>query len=278
VQFDFAESPEFRRLLADDPSADLTRIALEIARDAYPALDERRYLEKIAALADRARDRCAPGTRLRPLLGHINWVMFVEEQFRGDTEQYYDPRNSYLNQVLDRRAGIPITLAIIYRAIAQRIGLEMSGVNLPAHFMLRAGQGAEAVFVDAFHGGQLLDRHGCEQRVAEVTGQAVSLPGSAFAPCTIATIVARMLRNLKGTYLREHNYVAALPVLRRLVALEPAQSVEQRDLGVACLHADRPGEAVEHLQAYLEQRPKGEDRRDVKALLKVAWHEIAMRN
>jgi regulator of sirC expression with transglutaminase-like and TPR domain len=278
VRSSFDDSPEFRRLLAADPSADLTRIALEIARDAYPGLDAERYLHKISALADRARDRCAPGTRLRPLLGHINWVLFIEERFRGDDEQYYDPRNSYLNQVIDRRSGIPITLSTLYLAVAQRLGLEMSGVNLPAHFVLRAGSGTEAVFVDAYHGGQLLDREGCERRVAQVTGQDVRLPLSAFAPCPPTTIVARLLRNLKGIYLREHNFEAALPVLRRLVALEPSDAVERRDLGVACLHADRPGEAVEHLQDYLDRHPQATDVSDVKALIDASWREIASRN
>jgi regulator of sirC expression with transglutaminase-like and TPR domain len=278
VRLPFKESPEFRRLLGGDPGADLTQIALEIARDAYPSLDTGRYLARVDALANRVRDRCAPGTRLRPLLGHINWVLFIEEKFRGNSEEYFDPRNSYLNQVIDRRLGIPISLSTLYLAVSQRLGLEMSGVNLPAHFLVRTGQGEATVFVDPFHGGQLLDRPGCERRLAEVTGQELSLPDSAFSGCSTHTIVSRMLRNLKAIYLREHNYLSVLPVLRRLVVLEPNEPAERRDLGMACVHADRPGEAVEHLDAYLEKRPKADDADDVKALLQAAWGALASRN
>lgn len=274
----FAESPEFRRLLRGEPGADLTRIALEIAGDAYPGLDGELYLGKLADLAIRVRQRCPAEAKPRQVLGQINWVLFVEEGYRGDTEEYYDPRNSYLNQVIDRKTGIPISLSVLYLALADRLGLAMGGVNLPAHFVLRTGRGESAIFVDPFHAGALLDRRGCERRVEEVTGQSIRLTENLLAPCPLPTIVARMLRNLKAVYLQKHDYPAALPVLRRLAAMMPEEPLERRDLGMVCLHADRPGEAIGHLRHYLDASPQAEDAEVVGSLLQAARRDLALRN
>jgi regulator of sirC expression with transglutaminase-like and TPR domain len=278
VKAAFASSPEFQRLLAGDRTVDLTRIALEIARDAYPELEAGRYLAQLDALAVRVKQRCAPASHARQILGHINWVLFVEEKFHGNTESYYDARNSYLNEVLERKTGIPISLCVVYKAIADRLGLAMAGVNLPAHFVLRTGQGSKTLFVDPFHAGALLDRRGCEKRVADLTGQSAGLTDALLAPCSLSQVVARMLRNLKAIYLRENDYMAALPVLRRLVAVSEGDPQERRDLGMVCMHTERAPEAVEHLQAYLDAFPATDDSEAVNYLLRAARHERAQRN
>ncbi len=274
----FAESPEFQRLLRHDPRADLVRITLEIARDAYPGLDLDHYLAKIEALAVRVRDRCQAGAKPRSLLGQINWVLFVEEGFQGNVDDYGDPRNSYLNEVIDRKVGIPITLSVLYASLAARVGLEMAGVNLPAHFMLRAGSGDATIFVDPYHAGALLDRKGCEQRISQMVGQPVALSDLQLAPCGPDMVVARMLRNLKAIYLEQHAYPAALPVLQRLAALNPGDPHEQRDLGMLCLQLDRPAEAIKPLQAYLDTRPPALDADAVLPLLRAAQRNMALRN
>lgn len=274
----FADSPEFRRLLGGDERADLTRIALEIAADAYPGLRVEPSLETIDALATRVRQRCPAGARHREVIGQINWVLFVEEGFQGDVQDYYDPRNSYLNEVLGRKTGIPISLSVLYLAVAERVGQPMAGVNLPAHFIVRAGQGRETIFVDPFHAGALLDRAGCQRRVAEVTGRTMPLTEAELAPCSPGTIVARMLRNLKAIYFQKQDFAAAVPVQRRLVALLGEDPLERRDLGVVCIHAGRPGEALDHLPAYLDAFPQAEDAETVSALLRVARREVAQRN
>jgi regulator of sirC expression with transglutaminase-like and TPR domain len=278
----FAESPEFRRLLRRETPSDLVRISLEIARDAYPDLDIDRYLGKIEALTNRVRDRCAAGAKTRSVLGQINWVLFVEEGFRGNTEDYYDPRNSYLNEVIDRKTGIPITLSVLYATIAARVGLALSGVNLPSHFMLRVGDGREdddrPLFVDPFDEGALLDRQGCEEAISKRVGQPVTLSDIQLAPCGHDLIVARMLRNLKAIYLEQHDHAAALPVLRRLAALNPGDPQEQRDLGMLCLRLDRPADAIAPLQAYLDARPNAQDADMIGPLLRAARREVALRN
>lgn len=275
----FASSPEFRRLLAGDPDADLTTIAFEIALDAHPELDVTAYRRRIANLAERVRDRCPPGSRPRSVLGQINWVLFVEEGYRGNLQDYYDPDNSYLNRVIDRKVGIPISLALLYRAVAGGLGLPLSGVNLPAHFVLRADVGeAQPLFVDAFHEGALLDRKGCRARVEEVTGQDVDLEDEQLDPCSTAVVVARMLRNLKAVYLRRQEFAQALPVVRRLAALCGGDPLELRDHGMVSLRADRPGEAIRPLQAYLSAMPHAEDAQAVASFLSAARQEVARWN
>ncbi|MBV8610867.1 MAG: transglutaminase family protein [Singulisphaera sp.] len=274
----FAGSPEFERLLRRDARPDLTRIALEIACDAYPDLEPGPYLEWIEALAARVRDRAPAAAKARQVLGQINWVLFVEEGFQGNTEDYYDPKNSYLNQVIERKTGIPISLSVLYRAVAHRLGLEMEGVNLPAHFMLRVDRGDETIFVDPFHAGALLDRQGCERRVAELIGRPVVLSDREIAPCGLDLVVTRMLRNLKAIYLRGHDFSTALPVQRRLAALNPDDPLEQRDLGMLCLQLDRPAEAIAPLQSLLDARPEPEDADAIRALLRAARREVASWN
>ncbi len=274
----FAESPEFLRLLNDDPGADLVRIALEIARDAYPELEPGPYLERIDALAARARERCAAVDRPIQVLGQINWVLFVEEGFQGNTSDYYDPRNSYLNEVLDRKTGIPISLSLIYWRLAERLGLAVAGMNLPAHFMLRVGQEHAPVFVDPFHDGALYDRDGCQARISQLLGQSVALTDAQLAPCPTALVVARMLRNLKAIYLQNHDYPSALPVQRRLAALNAHDADEQRDLGMLYLQLDRTADALAPLQAYLDARSQDPAAAEIHALLRAARRDAAMRN
>lgn len=273
----FTDSPEFLRLLKGETS-NLFRIALEIAKDLYPELDLARYEAAVHALATRVRERCATPDNIRAILGQINWVLFVEEGFQGDSDNYFDPRNSYLNEVIDRKRGIPISLSVLYAAVAHGVGLTMSGVNLPAHFMLRVGTGTETVFVDPFHGGALLDRSGCEERITKVLGRPTTLSAAQLAPCTQEQVVARMLRNLKLLYLRADDYPSALPIQRRIAALRPGVPEEQRDLGMICLRLDRPAEAIDPLQAYLNAAPEADEAESLRSLLREARRTVALWN
>ncbi len=273
--FPFADSPEFLRLLRGEVESDLTRLALEVARDAYPKLDANDQIAKIDLLAARVRDRCPDGAKTRHILGQINWILFVEEGFRGNQDDYQNPQNSYLNEVLDRKLGIPLSLSILYLAIADRLGLAMSGVNLPGHFLIRSGRGESTHFVDPYSQGVILDRLGCNRLAARATGRIEPIDDAVLAPCSTSTIVVRMLRNLKASYLREHDFEAAVPVLRRLVALRKGDLEERRDFGVVCARAGIAGEALGHLAAYLAARPDAEDSEDIAALARVTRREVA---
>lgn len=274
----FANSPEFQRLVDGQTDVDLFRISLEIAHDHYPQLDSARYERVVADFASRVRQRCPARDLPRSILGQINWVLYVEANFEGDSEHYYDPRNSFLNEVIDRKRGIPISLSVLYGAVATAVGLPMSGVNLPAHFMLRVGSGNDAIFVDPFHGGALLDRRGCEQRITQVLGRPTTLSASQLAPCSPGQVVARMLRNLKLIFLQSDDHASALPIQRRLAALRPSIPEEQRDLAMLCLRLDRPAEAIEPLQAYLGAVGESEESETLRTLLREARRTVALWN
>jgi regulator of sirC expression with transglutaminase-like and TPR domain len=273
----FVDSPEFRRLLAEG-AADLCRIALEIARDRFDSLDAGRYLTVIESLAARVRERCPRQAKPQQILGQINWVLFVEENYRGNSEDYYDARNTYLNEVIDRRLGIPISLSVLYMAVAERVGVELAGVNFPAHFLLRCAGGSEELFIDAFHGGEFLDRAACLSRLARRVSGAVQLSSARFEPCSTRTIVARMLRNLKAIYLGEGDHPAAFPVLRRLAALEHDDPIEARDFGLVCLRCGREAEAIRPLARYALAFPDADDASSIRSLLQAARREVASWN
>jgi len=278
VRDPFARDEEFRRLILGDEDVDLVRVNLEIARDAYPDLDEADVLGRIEALGNRVRDRCSPRAGVRSVIGQINWVMFVEEGYRGNTQDYFDPGNSYINEVVDRKLGLPISMSVLYQDLARRVGLPLACVNLPMHFALKVAGRDEPLFVDPFHEGRLLDLAECERFLGGLAGRNIRLSAEEVASCDASVTVARMLRNLKANYLERKDYSMALPVVRRLAALRRDDLLEQRDWGMVSLQADRPGEALGPLGRYLDARPGAPDAQAVLSLIKSARREVAFRN
>ncbi len=197
---------------------------------------------------------------------------------RGNGEDYYDPRNSYLNEVLDRRLGIPISLSVLYQAVAEPLGLSMAGVNLPGHFMLRVDDGDQAWFVDPYDGGKAMSREECQRKLSDILQQPVDLTEGMASACPIAVIVSRMLRNVKAIYLNANDIPSALPVQRRLTALNPLDPLEVQDLGILCLNADRPGEALDPLETYLASSTEAAASEEIQALFEVARRRVAQSN
>jgi regulator of sirC expression with transglutaminase-like and TPR domain len=274
----FADSPEFRRLLDGDRAIRLARIALEIARDARPDIDIDSYLARIDVLAKRARQRCVAAPKPRAVLGQIHWILFVEEGFRGNDEDYYDPRNSYLSEVLDRKLGIPISLSILYAEVAAQVGLELAGVNLPGHFVLRLTGESPPLFVDPYNEGAVLDRSGCERLVEGVVGHPVALTDAQIEPIGPALVVARMLRNLKTNHLRCDDYPSALSVVRRLAALTPNDLDEQRDWGLLAYRTGHAGESLAPLTRYVEGRADAPDIDVMTDVVRAVRREVVERN
>jgi regulator of sirC expression with transglutaminase-like and TPR domain len=226
---------------------------LELAADKYPSLDRVGCLLEL----DRLGVECAAqpafagfGT-VAERLAAISHVLYEVEGFHGNQESYYDPRNSYLNEVLSRRTGIPISLGIVYLSVAARAGLRLYGVNTPGHFVLGCRGGGELLFVDPFSGGEVLDRQGCARRVEEVLGEKDVLREEHLRPAPPRDIVARVLRNLKAAFALENNWQGALCAQTRLAALLPRCSDEQRDLGLIYLRAGHPNKALPLLEQSL---------------------------
>src|SRR5688500_7825950 len=158
-----------------EDSVDLARAALLIAAEEYPQLRPEPYLQRLDLLAEHVKDRLADETAAPVVLNEITRVLFEEEGFRGNGEAYYDPRNSFLNDVLDRKLGIPLTLGIIFLDIGWRLGLPLHGVNFPGHFLLRYEGEALRLLIDPFHNGQIRFEDQAQELLDRVYGGSVAL-------------------------------------------------------------------------------------------------------
>jgi regulator of sirC expression with transglutaminase-like and TPR domain len=265
-------------LLARNPAAplDLAELALSLARDEYPDLDVEAYLAELAGMAHEVRGRLrgSPESRVRGLCRYL----FHDMGFHGTTRDYYDARNSYLNEVLDRRTGIPITLSAVAMAVGNRAGLQVAGVGLPGHFVAKAMAEGQEVLFDPFHGGRILTAEQCERLVEQVTGLPFTATPEALAAVDLGPMVLRMLTNLKGTYLRTGDFRRAVRVVERLRQLSPDDPLQRRDLGAVLLQAGRPGAAIGHLEAYLAAVPGAEDSDAVLRLLSESRAAVARWN
>jgi regulator of sirC expression with transglutaminase-like and TPR domain len=252
--------------------------ALWIAAEAHPDLDVPRGLARIDALGHRAAERLTPDMDVDRAASAVARFLFEEESFQGNTEDYYDPRNSFLDDVLDRRLGIPITLSVVYVAVASRAGLVAAGVGLPGHFVVRVERQGRSRLVDPFHGGALLDRAGCEALVARVRPGGGPLDPRWLQPVTTRQIFVRMLANLKAVYSALGDWARALGATERIVLLVPDALEELRDRGM--LHA-RLGQglaAVRDWEAYLQKAPAAQDAEQVRRQLRALRQALASSN
>jgi regulator of sirC expression with transglutaminase-like and TPR domain len=259
-------SPAFEDLLNGMRPADLERIALEIAADLDPAVDAEAALARLDQLADRLRPRLAKHSDPAETLRQINWALFVEEGFHGNQENYHDPGNSLFHEVLERRTGIPITLSLVYRGVAMRVGLGLEGVNLPLHFVLRTMPPAPERFIDPFHGGRLLDRAGCLALVAARGGEPPPDDDETFAPCTDRQFVARLIANLIGVYQMLGEVAPLEPLYERMVRLEPASARLHEQYALILSALARPGAALNTLDQFLARVPSAWSESSLRAL------------
>ena len=246
---------------------DLAEACLLIAQDAYPDLDIAHYLARIDALAATVKGRVAGDAFAEQKLVALNRHLFKELGFCGNAGDYYDPRNSYLNQVLERRTGIPITLSILYMEIGRRLGLRLQGVSFPGHFLVKLRVSGGQLVLDPFRGGEAQSQSDLRARLARVLPQreADTLPLSQFlqAP-TSRQILARLLRNLKGIYLQSEEAQNTLEVMQRMVMVAPHAAEEVRDRGLAYYKLDCFRAALADLQDYLERRPDASDADEIR--------------
>lgn len=268
--------------LAEDPTepVDLAELALAIAADEYDDLVTGEYLSRLDTLAEEVAPRISLAVTLEDRVLALTEFLFDDEKFKGNRPQYYDPRNSYLNDVLDRRLGIPITLSVLAIAVGQRAGLDIHGVGLPGHFVAKAidNETGEEVIFDPFHRGRILTPVMCEGLVTAVTGEPFAATADALQPCPAGFVAHRILNNLKAIYLRQPDYPRAARTMERLLQLDPGDPTQRRDLGVTLVHAGRPGKALSHLKAYLDAEPLAEDVGTVQGFLKDAKKELAKWN
>lgn len=252
-----------RQLLCAGSSDTLAECALVIAQTRYPDLAVGTYLERLEAMSQSVL-ALAPGGSQVQRLEALNIYLFQHERFAGNTTDYYDPRNSFLNEVLDRRLGIPITLSIVYIAVGRRLGLDLRGVSFPGHFLVKwMGETGETV-IDAFAGGRALSHEQLRQRLRVFRdGEAHSL-ASLLLPASEAEIVVRMLRNLKNVYLQRKELESALAMLDLILFIMPKLHEERRDRGLIYLRLDCYRAALADLEAYLAAVPAPRDAQRVR--------------
>jgi regulator of sirC expression with transglutaminase-like and TPR domain len=257
------------------PDPDLAVAALMIARVEHPRLDAGPYLDQLDALGREAKIRVAaapvvPGdtpARVDPdryaRVLAMNDYLFGELRFVGNEVHYEDPRNSFLNEVLDRRTGIPITLALLYMEVARRAGLHVEGINFPGHFLLRCParrglQYSEDLIIDAYHGGALLSEDACRELLRRHAGDGQTSQRYLRGHATKPQILARMLLNLKRTYVHMHSYPQARDMTELLLAVDPSATTELRDRGLLAYQLKDFSAALRDLQAYLQLSAKAD--------------------
>jgi regulator of sirC expression with transglutaminase-like and TPR domain len=246
---------------------DLAGAALLIAAEEYTQLAIEPYLRRLDELAERVRDRLSDENAPLVLLQEVSRVLFEDEGFRGNRLEYYDPRNSFLNDVIDRRLGIPITLSIIYLEVGWRLGLPLHGVNFPGHFLVRYAGEAMQLLIDPFQQGMVRFEDEAQDLLDHVYGGSVRMQPHFLRVADRCDILVRLLANLKGNYLNKRDDVRALSVIERILIVRPDSADDERDRGVVLMRMARATEAADALHRYLELTPDAPDAARVRLLL-----------
>ncbi len=247
----------------DDAAVDLGRAAATLARLEYPDADVDACARRIDELAARVADRWDGAKPPETAVSAINKLLFEDLGFHGNREDYYDPRNSFLNDVLERRTGIPISLSVVYIEIGRRLGLPIFGVGLPSHFLVKFDDRSRVFFIDPYHEGRVLNRQGCRELVKTLHGRPMELHDLHFAAVENRTIVLRMLNNLRAIYVNGRQHRRALEVLDAILALEPDSPEEVKQRAWVRHELGHRGAALRDLETYAGLRPEAEDAEQV---------------
>jgi len=266
------DQTELRELFAalvgaevEDERIDLVRAALIIARTEYPDLYLDAYVNRVDELARRVAAHIIDVDDIPETIAAINQVLFNELGLRGNREDYYDPCNSFLNDVLDRGVGIPITLALIYMEVARRINLPLVGVGMPGHFLLKHYDidGRETL-IDCVNGGDILNPQDCQRRLDEIySGQLTLRPEFLFA-VSRRQMLTRMLNNLKTIYLSARNFRKALPIVDLVLVIYPRSPEDVKQRALLRYSLNQPKGAMEDLEEYLKMSPDASDADEIR--------------
>jgi regulator of sirC expression with transglutaminase-like and TPR domain len=238
---------------------DLARAALAIAREEYPQLDESISLRALDDLAVQVTRGLPAGALPERRVGRLNAVLFHELGFSGNQADYYDPRNSFLNEVIERRTGIPITLSLVYMEVGRRCGLRVDGVSFPGHFLCKVSLDEGELVVDAFNGGQLLGIPELKRRFASAAGDAARFDARLLRAARPKEILARMLLNLRSVYLDRGDLPRALSAVDRQLLLQPDDARVLRDRARLCEQLGGPEAAADDLERVLRLEPAASD-------------------
>jgi len=247
---------------------ELARAAFYIAQEEYPQLPVDRYLLRLDGMAEAVKDRLNDETAPPIVLGEVIDTVFQKEGLRGNKESYHDPRNSFLNDVLDRRLGIPITLGIILLEVGWRLDLPLEGVSFPGHFLVRYRGSAEHLLIDPFDEGRIRFENEAQEILDQEYGGMVRMQPAFLRVASKLDTIRRLLVNLKGLYVNVKDHARALSVVERLLLVQPESPGERRDRGMLLLKLGREAEAKEQLRRYLEFAPGAADAKRIQSLVR----------
>ena len=259
----------------DDDRIDLLEGTFLIALEEYPDLVIGEQIGRVDAIAARCGEFLAGAEDFFHAVWVINRILFDEMGIRGNVEAYDDPENSFLNRVLDRRTGIPITLAVLYREVARRCGFHVEGIGLPGHFVVRVTDDWGHTYVDPFHGGRVVTREDLSKVLSDRFGPRARLLDEHLEPVSNRRVLTRMLLNLKRIYVRKQDYERALLASERIVLLQPDAATERRDRGLLYRRTGRRSDAITDLRGYLIDRPHAIDAPRIRRVLHELLHERA---
>ena len=261
-----------------DGAVPLAEAALLLACEEYPQLEISPYLDRLDEIADFVRPKLYTGMSPLDTIEALNEVLFGIVGFRGNTENYNDPRNSFFNDVLERRMGIPITLSAVYLEVARRISFPIFGVGMPGHFLVKYGDRTQEFFLDPFNGGQILTREDCERRFSEMFGNEQEFTERMLDVVSPRQMLFRMVNNLKTIYLKAHAYEKSLAMVDMMLLADPDAIEQYRDRGILKVQLRRFNAAVQDFEQYVKGAPHSKDRPQVEEHLKELRRIQAMMN
>jgi regulator of sirC expression with transglutaminase-like and TPR domain len=263
----------------EDERIDLLRAALTIARTEYTDLDLRNYVNRVEALASKVRLQTSVQSSVLDLVNALNRVLFQEMKFRGNREDYYDPRNSFLNDVLERRLGIPITLSVLYMEVARRIGLPLAGVGMPGHFLLKVYDvEGRQILIDPFNDGAMLNAEDCEQRMKVVYAGEMPFKPEYLMPVSRRQILTRMLNNLRHIYMSVRQFRKALMIVDLVLAIYPRSPEDVKQRASLRFSVGQLGGALSDLDQYLKMNPEASDADEIRQTALSIRRTLATRN
>jgi regulator of sirC expression with transglutaminase-like and TPR domain len=267
----------------EDEHIDLLCAALAIARLEYPDLQIKPYIAQVDALAARVAARIPHSGDEAQTIAALSHVLFREEHFRGNEDDYYDPRNSFLNEVLDRKLGIPITLALVYMEVARRVGFPLFGVGLPGHFLLKHydPEGRQVV-LDPFHQGRLMSPDDCQRQLDRIYGAAagggLQLAPEMLVAVTRRQMLLRMLANLKAVYLSNRDLRRALPFVDLVLAIYPRSAEDVKQRAVLRFNLGQTRGALADFDDYLKMAPEASDADEIRQTALAIRRQLALMN
>lgn len=267
MDFNSARQRFYQEVQQPEEQINLAAAALYIAQEAYPHLNIDTYLNTLDRMANEVRERLPEEAYPLKIIGTLNQYLFADLGFAGNTENYYDPRNSFFSDVIDRRRGIPLTLSLVYLEVARRIDFPMAGVGLPGHFLIRPTLEEMAIFVDPFHGGEIMFEEDCRDRLREIYGEGAKLQSEHLEIVGPKALLSRMLSNLKMIYLHQRDIAKALGAMNRILLMFPEAAPELRDRGLIYYQQGRLTEALCDLEQYLFERPDAADAFEIRQVI-----------